>query len=100
MTRMPSARGASHPPSRQIESFLEMLVAERGAARNTVEAYGRDLEDYTKFLARIGETPASAGAECIRRISGGWAEKTSRPGPCSAVFRHCGSSIVFWRLRA
>jgi integrase/recombinase XerD len=79
MTRMPSARGASHPPSRQIESFLEMLVAERGAARNTVEAYGRDLEDYTKFLARIGETPASAGAECIRRYLGRMGRKNFAP---------------------
>ena len=55
----------AHPP--QIEAFLEMLLAERGAARNTVEAYGRDLDDYTAFLARAGETPVSADAQSIRR---------------------------------
>lgn len=33
-----------------IESFLEMLAAERGAARNTLDAYGRDLRDCAAFL--------------------------------------------------
>ncbi|WDR04694.1 site-specific tyrosine recombinase XerD [Devosia rhodophyticola] len=33
-----------------IESFLEMMSAERGAARNTLAAYRRDLEDYRAFL--------------------------------------------------
>jgi integrase/recombinase XerD len=31
---------------RHIEAFLEMLVAERGAARNTLLAYRADLEDF------------------------------------------------------
>ncbi len=43
---------------REAEAFLEMMVAERGAARRTVEAYGRDLADYGAFLAARG---ASAG---------------------------------------
>jgi integrase/recombinase XerD len=38
----------SSPPtataSRHVESFLEMLAAERGSARNTLEAYRRDLD--------------------------------------------------------
>jgi integrase/recombinase XerD len=33
-----------------IETFLEMLVAERGAALNTLESYRRDLEDFAEFL--------------------------------------------------
>ncbi len=35
----------------RIESFLEMMAAERGAARNTLLAYGRDLEDARGWLA-------------------------------------------------
>ncbi|GIU66362.1 tyrosine recombinase [Candidatus Phycosocius spiralis] len=35
-----------------IEAFLEMIGVERGAARNTLEAYRRDLLDYTDFIAR------------------------------------------------
>ena len=34
-----------------VEAFLEMMSAERGAARNTIEAYRRDLTDYCGFLA-------------------------------------------------
>lgn len=33
-----------------IDSFLEMMVAERGASPKTVEAYRRDLEDFDAFL--------------------------------------------------
>jgi integrase/recombinase XerD len=33
-----------------IRSFLEMLAAERGAARNTLEAYRRDLDGFAGFL--------------------------------------------------
>jgi integrase/recombinase XerD len=36
---------------RLIQSFLEMNAAERGAAKNTLEAYKRDLTDYQEFLA-------------------------------------------------
>ena len=35
---------------RNIELFLEMLSAERGAAQNTLEAYGRDLEHFDALL--------------------------------------------------
>lgn len=37
-------------PDLLIDSFLEMLAAERGAAANTLEAYRRDLEDFGGFL--------------------------------------------------
>lgn len=67
----------AHPP--QIEAFLEMLLAERGAARNTIEAYGRDLDDYTAFLARAGETPVSADAQSIRRYLAHMARRNLAP---------------------
>jgi integrase/recombinase XerD len=37
--------------ARHIEAFLEMLAAERGAARNTLLAYRRDLDDFAAFAA-------------------------------------------------
>ncbi len=40
--------------ARSIETFLEMLSAERGAAGNTIEAYRRDLQDFAAFLHRRG----------------------------------------------
>lgn len=32
-----------------VESFLEMMVAEKGAAQNTIEAYRRDVEQFLEF---------------------------------------------------
>ncbi len=34
-----------------LESFLEMMSAERGASPNTLSSYRRDIEDYAGFLA-------------------------------------------------
>ncbi len=46
-----------------VDSFLEMMSAERGAAKNTIEAYRRDLSDYAGFLASKGKTAQSAQRE-------------------------------------
>ena len=46
-----------------VESFLEMMAAERGAARNTIEAYRRDLNEYCDFLGRRQKSATSARRE-------------------------------------
>ena len=53
-------------PDRHREAFLEMLAAERGAARNTLAAYGADLEAFASFAASRGHAVAAADAECLR----------------------------------
>lgn len=45
---------------RQIESFLEMMAAERGAAHNTIAAYRRDAEDLRQFLSTLPSRPTLA----------------------------------------
>lgn len=35
-----------------IESFIEMMAAERGASTNTISAYKHDLSDFSYFLAK------------------------------------------------
>jgi integrase/recombinase XerD len=40
-----------------VEDFLHHLTVERGLARNTVLAYGRDLAKFARFLARKGRQP-------------------------------------------
>ena len=45
---------------RHVEAFLEMLAAERGAARNTIAAYRADLEAFSAFAASHGEPPGAA----------------------------------------
>jgi integrase/recombinase XerD len=62
----------------QIEPFLEMLAAERGAAANTLEAYRRDLEAFAGFLGSA-RRPEQAGAEDIRRYLGRLVEAGMAP---------------------
>ncbi len=54
-------------PSRRVETFLEMLAAERGAARNTIESYGRDLADFSAFMAARKRLPEDARPDHIRK---------------------------------
>jgi len=49
-----------------IDLFLDMIAAERGAARNTIEAYRRDLADYSDFLGKRSRTPADVDTAAIR----------------------------------
>ena len=59
------------------EAFFEMMVAERGAAANTVSAYQRDLDDLAMFLARRGGTTAGASSDDLRAYLGALARKGS-----------------------
>ena len=52
--------------SRHVESFLEMLVAERGLSSNTLDAYSNDLTQFEEFLKARGETLESADTQAIR----------------------------------
>lgn len=53
---MPTADAA-----RWISTFLDAQAAELDAAQNTLLAYGRDLKDFTGFLARNGVAIEAAG---------------------------------------
>ncbi|PZQ62197.1 MAG: recombinase XerD [Phenylobacterium zucineum] len=46
-----------------VEAFLEMMAVERAAARNTLNAYARDLADAGAFLAGRGRDLAVASTE-------------------------------------
>ncbi|KQY12257.1 site-specific tyrosine recombinase XerD [Rhizobium sp. Root482] len=49
-----------------VESFLEMMSAERGAANNTLLSYERDLEDASSFLRQRGIRPTDAAPDDLR----------------------------------
>ena len=53
--------------SRHVETFLEMIVVERGAAANTEQAYRRDLNDFAAFAAGRGQAPEKADTDLVRR---------------------------------
>src|SRR5664279_6604149 len=46
--------------------FLDMLAAEQGAVPNTLDAYRRDLTDFSEFLARKGQDFAGAETQGLR----------------------------------
>jgi len=52
--------------SRHAEAFLEMLAAERGAARNTLAAYQADLQDFAAFAAAKGVALQGADSALLR----------------------------------
>ena len=49
-----------------VESFLEMMSAERGASANTLSAYQRDLEAYGGLLANASQDFLSATPDHLR----------------------------------
>ena len=54
-------------PERRLTSlFLDMVAAERGGAANTLEAYGRDLDDLIGYLATRKRTVSSATTADLR----------------------------------
>ncbi len=64
---------------RLIDLFLDMMAAERGAAKNTLEAYRRDLDDYCGFLAEAGVDPLSAGTQHGRAYMSALAARGLKP---------------------
>jgi integrase/recombinase XerD len=53
------------PATRHWETFHEMLMAERNASANTIEAYRRDIKDASKALYDRGDL-ADASVETLR----------------------------------
>src|SRR5438477_12603765 len=49
-----------------IELFLDMIAAERGASANTLDAYRRDLTDFSADLTHAGETIVAAESDALR----------------------------------
>jgi len=58
-------RAGAAPVPHRLEAFLEMLAAERGAARLTLAAYRNDLLDLAGFLAGRGQALEAAGAAAL-----------------------------------
>ena len=72
-----------------VGRFKEMLSAERGAADNTLQAYGRDLDDFLAFLsarrqALVATMPADISAYLRAAAQGGLAP-ASRARRLSAI---------------
>jgi integrase/recombinase XerD len=69
---------ARHSDQRMVALFLDMLAAERGAGKNTLAAYGRDLTDFTAYLAG-GRSVATATTDDIRAYLGDLTKRGMQP---------------------
>jgi integrase/recombinase XerD len=65
-----TARAPKNSPQRLTGLFLDMLAAERGAGRNTLEAYTRDLGDLAAHLAAGRTSIATAATADLRAYVG------------------------------
>jgi integrase/recombinase XerD len=64
------ATGKTPSDSVLIDLFLDMLAAERGARNNTLDAYRRDLADFSAFLGTHARRIANAAGDDIRAYLG------------------------------
>jgi integrase/recombinase XerD len=71
------------------ESFLEMMVAERGASRHTIDAYRRDLASYEGFLDRRDLQCGTADVAAVRA----WLARLSAEGLSAATMARRLSAI-------
>jgi integrase/recombinase XerD len=74
-----SARAVKTPDERFVALFLDMLAAERGAEKNTLAAYGRDLADFTAHLAGAKCSVATASTDDLRAYLGALAKHGMLP---------------------
>jgi integrase/recombinase XerD len=62
-----------------IEAFLDMMSAERGASRNTLDAYRRDLLAFQTDLTRRGVALKTAARDDVRKHLAGFAAINAKP---------------------
>ena len=96
MRASPSERGAALAVPLRLEAFLEMLAAERGAARLTVAAYQNDLIDLAGFLAARGQALEDGDAGSAARLY--WAAGGDPPPGPRTLARHISAIRQFFRF--
>jgi integrase/recombinase XerD len=74
-----TARAVKTPDERFVALFLDMLAAERGAEKNTLAAYGRDLADFMAYVAGAKRTVATASTDDLRAYLGALAKRGLQP---------------------
>jgi integrase/recombinase XerD len=83
------------PEQRWTALFLDMVAAERGGAANTLEAYARDLDDLTAYLATRGRSIATAATADLR---GYLASLAGRGFAASSVARRLSAVRQLYRF--
>ena len=79
---MPASRNSQSSAatqSRRLDAFLEMLTAERGAARLTIAAYRNDLANLAGFLTVRGQSLETAEATILHEYQAAAASRRLAP---------------------
>jgi len=61
---MPASKTTTDP--KLINLFLDMIAAEQGAGDNTLDAYRRDLNDFSEFLGHAGQNFTGTTTQTLR----------------------------------
>lgn len=80
---------------RDLDLFLDMMAAERGASGNTLSAYRRDLTQLSAFLAKRGETLRQAKATTLEAYMG---KLNKQQMAASTAARHLSSQRRFYKF--
>src|ERR1700676_2113139 len=88
-------RSSKTSDAKLINLFLDMLAAEQGAFPNTLDAYRRDLTDFSEFLARSGQSFAGAETQALRDYL---ADLDSRGFKSSSVARRLSAMRHLFRF--
>jgi len=80
---------------RLIDLYLDMLAAERGAARNTLDAYRRDLADFSGYLRGRRRAIASAASDDVRGYLG---DLSARSFSAASVARRLSAIRQLYRF--
>jgi integrase/recombinase XerD len=95
MARRPRSKNPTRADDTPIALFLDMLAAERGAGKNTLDAYSRDLAGLATHLRSRGRGIANAGTEDLRSYLGALAE---RGFAAATVARHLSALRQLYRF--
>jgi integrase/recombinase XerD len=88
-------RSSKIPDAKLINLFLDMLAAEQGAGDNTLDAYRRDLTDFSEFIAPSGRGVAGVETRALRDYL---ADLDSRGFKSSSVARRLSAMRHLFRF--
>jgi integrase/recombinase XerD len=96
-------RSSKIPDAKLINLFLDMLAAEQGAGDNTLDAYRRDLADFSGFIAPSGRGFAGVETQALRDYLSdldGRGFKSSRVARRLSAMRHLFRFLLNERIRS
>ena len=93
--RNPSKNPSRTSDAKLINLFLDMLAAEQGAGENTLDAYRRDLTDFSEFLGKAGQNFAGAETDALRNYL---ADLDTRGFKSSSVARRLSAMRHLYRF--